>query len=304
MTSRELTVTGGLHAHQFSAKVEGELTEILKDKSENRKRTESCNCKCHRDSCTNAKHQQVHPSLTSTSGTTLDPATCMCTCTHTSECETSLQSPSYSEAIMSAHTPFLHHYILECNHTGLKYTFDDHDITLIIPKEAVAKGQTIHMEFDVALYGNFVFPKNTQPISPIVWLCLLEEEARLNKPFQLILPHFLTGLTQEELHHHQVGFVNATHSSSMEDGRIKYEFNSCDFAVQHLAPTGNKSFAVLESDHCCFYCLKALKTSDSVRDVSYCLTRVESSISPERSEIYFIASYYLETCIKVNLNHM
>ena len=169
-------------------------------------------CTCCKDSCTNATHQQVQSSLTSTPS----PATpCMCMCTHTSECEASLQSPSYSEAIMRAHTPFLHHYILECNHSGLKYTFDDHDITLKIPKGAVAKGQTIHMEFDVALYGHFVFSKNTQPISPIVWLCLLEEEARLSKPFQLILPHFLTRLTQKELHHHQVGFVKAAHSSSM-----------------------------------------------------------------------------------------
>jgi hypothetical protein len=275
-----------MYAHQFPAKVDRELTELFENKS---KSTSSESCICPRDLCTKAKYQQVEPSSTSATGT--------CTCTNSSECETFLQSASYSKAKAKACTPFLHHYILECNHTGLKYTFEDHDITLIIPEGAVAKGQTIHVEFDVTLCGHFVFPKNTQPISPIVWLCLLEEEARLNKPFQLFLPHFLTGLTTEELQCHQVGFVKATHGSSMEDGRIKYDFNPCDSV--HFPSSGNKSYAVLESDHFCFYCLKAKKTSDLVRDASYCLTRVESSVSPERNEIYFIATYQLKTCIKV-----
>ena len=75
------------------------------------------------------------------------------------------------------------------------YTFEDHDITLIVPEGALAKDQTVHFEFDAAVYGPFIFPKNVCPISPIVWLYPLEKDVKLKKSFQLILPHFLTELT-------------------------------------------------------------------------------------------------------------
>ena len=191
----------------------------------------------------------------------------------------------------------MHHTILECEHSGLKYTFEDYDITLNIPEGAVAENQKIHIEIAVTMYGPFAFPTNTQPISPIVWLCLLEKDAKLKKPFQLILPHFLTGLTKGELRNHQVGFAKAIHHEcTVEDGEMMYEFNPCK-SKPLLASSGNKRYAVLKSDHCCFYCLQANKTPELVRDSGYCLTRIERSAS--RNEIYFVATYFLKTCIQV-----
>ena len=50
------------------------------------------------------------------------------------------------------------------------------NITLRIPEELKLwlRGEKIHFEVGVAIYGPFIFPKNTQPISPMLWLCLLE----------------------------------------------------------------------------------------------------------------------------------
>ena len=213
--------------------------------------------------------------------------------------EFTLQSPSYTEAMVKAHIPFTHHYILECDYNGLKYTLEDHDITLIIPEGAVAMDQVIHIEIDATMYGPFVFPENVQPISPIIWLCQKEKDAKLKKSFQLIVPHFLTGLTTEKLQYHQVGFAKAIHSTSKgKDGEMKYKFNRCD-SEPHFAMCGNKSYAVLESDHCCFYCLQAKKTPEIARDAGYCLTQIENSLSEKQHEVYFIATYFLDTCFQV-----
>lgn len=197
----------------------------------------------------------------------------------------------------------MHHRILKCDHSGLEYTFEDHDITLNVPEGAVIENQIIHIEIDVTIYGPFAFSKNTQPISPIVWLCVLEKDTKLKKPLRLVLPHFLTGLTRDKLCNHQVGFAKASHHNyTIENGEMKYRFHPCDSETL-FALNGNKSYVVLESDHCCFYCLQANQTPELVRDAGYCLTRIEHSSSPQRNEIYFVATYFSQTCIQVNYIH-
>ena len=191
---------------------------------------------------------------------------------------------------------------MECGYSGLNYTIEDHDITLKIPEGAVEKNQIIHVEIGVSMYGCFIFPKNAHPISPIVWLCILEKDLKLNEKFHLILPHFLTGLSREKLSHHQVKFAKANHDNSIvKDGERKYKFNIYDSQPLFVS-SGSKSYAVLESDHCCFYCLLANQTPQLERDASYCLTRIHRSVSPKKNEVYFLATYLLDTCIKVQLN--
>lgn len=206
----------------------------------------------------------------------------------------------FSEAEERARIPFIHHHLMECDHNGLEYTVEEHDITLRIPEGAVAKGETIHLEIGVAMYGPFNFPENGAPISPIIWLCIQEETALLMKPFQLILPHFLTGLNRDRLNYHQIGFVKANHSSYSiaEDKQMMYDFNMCD-AKPLFASSGQKSYGVLKSTHCCFYCLKANQTRKLANDIGYCLARIERSLSPRKNEVYFAAVYLLKTCVRV-----
>ena len=215
------------------------------------------------------------------------------------------ESPWFTEAMKNAQVPFLHHKVLECGYNGMEYVIEDHDITLRIPEGAVAKGEKIHFEIAVTMYGPFNFSVNTQPISPIVWLCLLEEYAELKKLFVLIVPHFLTELTTERLHYHQVRFAKAKHSSyTLRDDQIRYNFNSCETPAL-FASNGCKSYGILKSNHCCFYCLVAEKTEKLATDAGYCLARIESSLSQchnniiMKSEVYFVATFFLNTCIKV-----
>ena len=119
------------------------------------------------------------------------------------------QSAYFTEAEKNAQVPFLHHQLFECDCNSQEYTIEEHDITLRIPEGAVSKGEKIHFEIDVAMHGPFTFHENMRPISPVVWLCILEEGVDLKKPFQLILPHFLTGLSREHVHFHQIQFAKA-----------------------------------------------------------------------------------------------
>lgn len=182
---------------------------------------------------------------------------------------------------------------LECGSSGLEHTFKDHDITLRIPEGAVAENQAINIEVGVAMYGQFIFPNDTQPISPIVWLHLESGEMKIEKPFQLILPHFLIGLTKDQLREHNVCFGKASLIYGIEDDDMKYEFKPCE-CKPLFASIGKKSYAILQSDHSCFYCLQANKTPELVQDASFCLTRI---ISLQTNEVYFIATYFLNVCI-------
>ena len=187
------------------------------------------------------------------------------------------QSTYFSEAETKAEVPFLDHQVLECDCNGKEYTNTEHDITLRIPEGAVAAGEKVHLEVGVAMFGPFNFPTNTQPISPILWLCLLEENAQLKKPFQIILPHYLIGLNEERLMHHQICFAKASHSSfTFEDQQVCYEFNSYNSAPLLFASSGRKSYGIVTINHFCFYCLLAKQTPELARDAGYCLVRIES----------------------------
>ncbi|MCG8625377.1 MAG: hypothetical protein MJE68_25695, partial [Proteobacteria bacterium] len=105
---------------------------------------------------------------------------------------------------------------------GREYTNVDHDITLRIPKGAIAEEEKVHFEIAVAMYGPLNFQEGTKLISPILWLCLLEEGATLRKPVEVVLPHCLSG----DIDQYGICFLKANHSDyEMNDGcQISYNF--------------------------------------------------------------------------------
>ena len=213
------------------------------------------------------------------------------------------KSVQFSEAEERVQVPFLFYHQLECDNNGLEYTVENHDITLKIPKGALFEGEKIHFEIGVAMYGPFNFPENSRSITPIIWLCILEN-IQLKKPFQLILPHFLTGLTKEELRCHQIQSSKANHNNRIvENGQVSYKFDHLDTKpLLAIVSSGEmyRSYGVIKSTHCCYYCLSAKQTPELARDAGYCLARIERSLLPRGNEVYFIAVYFLETCIQVN----
>ena len=176
-------------------------------------------------------------------------------------------------------------------------------MSLVFPKGAAGQGDVILIEVAVAHYGPFKFQDNVRPISPLIWVCILEEDTSLKKPFKVIIPHYLVGLSNEQLEHYEVHFAKASHSgfSFDLDGQLSYNFEKCITKAQFIS-NGNKDYGIPEIDHCCFYCLEANKTLDVSLLAGFCLTRIESSDSAvQKCRVHFIATYLLDTYVKVLL---
>lgn len=211
----------------------------------------------------------------------------------------------FSIAEKKAHVPFLNQTILECDISGREYVNVEHDITLRIPSGAIPKGKKIHFEVGVAMYGPFTFPEGTQPISPILWLCILEEDVILEKPFQVILPHFLTGMTVNEVLRHQLKLAKATHNNCtpQADHNLYYSFIPLNSNLMHHTTNEYRAYCSFEATHCCFFCLLAKVTPELAMDAGYCLIQIEVpqvlTITPLRNVVHFILIYFLETCLRV-----
>ena len=209
------------------------------------------------------------------------------------------QSSLFSIAEKRAGIPFIDHHVLTCNSDGKEYTNIEHDITLRIPPGSVETGKEVHIEVGVATHGSFIFPDSTQPVSPILWACAMQDGVKFLRPFQLALPHCLVGLSKERLEYHQLCFAKANHDDyTYVDKQMRYIFKKCDIEPQ-LTNSGCKSYGVLTSDHFCFYCLLAKQSRELALETGYCLTRIESFSSMQRSEVFFCATYFLDACLKV-----
>ncbi len=148
--------------------------------------------------------------------------------------------------------------ILEFDFTGREYKSSEHGITINIPEGAISQGEIVHMEVAVALYGPFQFSDGKRPISPILWLCP-QEDVTFLKPITIILPHTMIDLSSDDAKKFGVSFAKADHRlTTVYDGKKKYVFKS--FKQDATAAIGG-SFATLEADHCCFWCLQRQSTS-------------------------------------------
>ena len=187
--------------------------------------------------------------------------------------------------------------MLECDFNGREYTNVDHDITLRIPEGAVAEGEKVHFEIAVAMYGPFNFPEGTKVISPILWLCLLEEAATLRKPVEIVLPHCLSG----DVDQYGIGFLKANHSDyEMNDSyQISYNFRPL-VTDKMLIYRENQGYGIILTDHFCYLCLAASNSKVVTENTNYCRAYVRMSNSSESlQQVIFCALYHLPTCIKV-----
>ena len=194
---------------------------------------------------------------------------------------------------------FLHYEQLKCDYYGLDYMIENHDITLKIPKGAVAKREKI-LEVGVAMHGPFIFPENTQPISPILWLHLLEEDVKLNKPIELILPHCYTGslMTPD-----QISFALVDHSSSQDvttynDGQPHYSFKLWERGTVFYT---DQVFGAIKTNlfsHI-FCIVKHTKFGCWCQNISFLLSCVDLQPSQTVREFHFYGLFNLATHRKV-----
>ena len=199
--------------------------------------------------------------------------------------------------------------VLECDSSGREYTNVSHDITLRIPENAIPQGSKVHFEVATALFGPFKFPKDSRPISPILWICT-QEDITFQKPIEVVLPHILNNqFTADDVNRFGLQFHKADHKdfSTRFDGRRHYNFKPFDAKMKFICEN-NESFGILHTTHCCFLCITAKKKGELSHDMAqkkgYCLSCVECLRSPysnlpPRDVVYFCTSFFLKTCLQV-----
>ena len=188
---------------------------------------------------------------------------------------------------------FFYYHTLECDDTGLEHTIDGHNITLRIPKEAIAAGEKLHINVGVTMFGPFTFPDNFSPISPILQLCPSKINYKFRKPITVILPHFISKETIEKLNPGEVRFAKARHCNTGPERRQSYQFEHVD-ARPMFASSRSRNFGVLQIQHCCYLCLVKGK---NVGGAEYCLVQIKRPLQ-QRSEVHFLVSYFLDTCLQ------
>lgn len=206
-------------------------------------------------------------------------------------------SSYFHEASKRAQIPFSCHEILECGSNGLKYTNADHDMSLIVPEGALTDGKKIHFEIGVAMYGPFNFPDSTQPISPILWLHILEEDTQLEKAFSITLPHFLVKLTKENAENYDVAFAKARHDDyTIQDKQIYYNFKLHD-SKPSFSSSGDKHYGTIETKHCCYFCIMEEYTENFSKNKGYTLVRIQN---PRLNQLIFCVTFFLPSCRRVS----
>ena len=210
------------------------------------------------------------------------------------------QSTHFNTAEKIDHIPILNYQRLGCDCNELDYIIADHDITLRIPEGAVAEGEKVHFEVGVVMYGPFIFPENTQPISPILWLHLLEEDVKLNKHFELILPHCYNGsVTPPD----QISFAIADHRSlkditSDKDGKPHYLLKLWEMGTTFYI---DQMYGAIQTDlrNHIFCIVKHTEYGNRCQDISFSLARVDLPPSSIVQEFHFYGLFNLATHRKV-----
>ena len=185
--------------------------------------------------------------------------------------------------------------IIACDNQGIKYHNERHDVTLSIPPSAVPPGKTVRIQFGVTLYNRdspFVIPEGSMVVSPIVWLCILDNVVgTFELDVELTLAHFLDPTVSDTCE-----FWQADHR--VTEGML-YHFKPADgytWFSKYCA------FGVLTTNHFCFSCIIGEVSGDIVSAASFCLIEGVPKTIPRLStwQIVYILCYFLKTCISVS----
>lgn len=202
----------------------------------------------------------------------------------------SLQSESLA-ACSASLKPFDPVETVTFDSNGGRYSNENHEIFLRVPKGAIPKGKTISIEVGVSLHSSLVslLPQRTKPVSPLVKFCVIgEENFRFLKPVEVTLPHFMDIADEGDVNRMSLQFMKAGHnprSFCQSDG------------IASFMPGSNT--ATLVTEHFCTFCIAANSNMLSTEKINYRLVKVVPKNRDQQWRANFCVSYYLRTCLQV-----
>jgi len=134
---------------------------------------------------------------------------------------------------------------------GQPFHFDNQDVTVTIPPDAIPKGKQGQLKMAATLCAPVKFAPNVVPVSAIV---LLSVDVELQKPITLRLRHFVC--VKNNSHINSLFFAKMTHASPSE-GHMNI-IDSGNFKV-------GEAFGLVHVDSSAYYCI--INSAQEARDI-------------------------------------
>lgn len=178
------------------------------------------------------------------------------------------------------------------DNSGGDFTFEQHGVRLRVPEGAIPPEKTIQIEIGVCLNSPLIIPSRSIPVSPIVKLCVVGDQAfQFLKPIEVELPHCLDITDKNDIELFGLQFVKARHNQFCfheTNGKANFE--------------PQKEFGTLSTEHFCFFCITANKEIDLTK-IKYRLTKIvpkDTHIASKKWKVHFCVTYFLTTCYEVS----
>lgn len=132
-------------------------------------------------------------------------------------------------------------------------------------------------------FGPFVFEKEYEPISPILYMHL-QEDVKLKKSVEIVLPHImdLSGLSKKEIDSLGIHFAKSSIFDSSDKTKA-YRLRACDSSHQFVATKG-KNFGILASSCFCYVCIVMNISKDDIRRKNFRVCKMVYATTVQHSE--------------------
>ena len=182
--------------------------------------------------------------------------------------------------------------VFKIDRAGGTYSSKAHKMELIIPEGAVSGYPMVTLEFGVTLHGPFTFPKDTKPVSAIVWFSL-QGQSSFHKSIEIVLPHFINYAEDDS---QSLAFF-------VTNGE-KYQFQKQRDSGRGISSTHGTLRTRLSKEPC-FICIATKNAKDIATKSNYCIVKAMPKLSPTDYiwRVHFCVSYLLPTCIEVRCWH-
>ena len=165
------------------------------------------------------------------------------------------------------------------------------DITIKFPKGAVPESSLpVTVQFGVALNGPFDIPVGKKPVSPFMWFCTDVPNFVFHTPVEITMPHYIS-LTESDSN--KLKFMKAKHEEGDKDDFL---FKDCTDPMRFKARSNH---GVLLTKHSDFLCITAEISESTIMKANYCLMKVTPKACDNVFKVYFIVTYFLQTCMEV-----
>ena len=180
---------------------------------------------------------------------------------------------------------------------GRPFTDKVNDFSLEIPEGAIPEEMRLTVDVGVALFGPFQFPEGLRPVSPVFWVCVLDNENfEFSKLITVTIPHFLELENDDDKQSLGLTFLKADHNKNSER---QYEFQPLNGKMDFKT---SKRFGVLQTTHFCSLCIASKDTAEVLTKTCFCITSVlpRCATLPGKKQygFFFITLKSLRTCLK------